>query len=270
MVWSNPVVELPNPSLYLAGDGFGLERGNFRGEKSENCLKMKSGCVFLYWSGMIVLVGLVLLSFSYSLVEALFVSVSFLPCVLLVEYFYRQLSFRCPFDLVWFAFGVLFTQYLILLLAHALFFESPATRLPGVLLNPVFVWLVLFVYLAPLKLIEYYLTGKAEVDAKRFVEFISDRKRISVEVGRIAYIESNDDEVWLHTDDGRAYRNKTNISHWERELGKPFLRTHRSFLVNAGLIERYEEAAVYVRGARIDISRKYRSAVLECLKGGEF
>ncbi|MDE5944888.1 MAG: LytTR family transcriptional regulator [Rikenella sp.] len=232
-------------------------------------MKMKSGYVVLYWSGMIVLVGLVLVSFSYSLVEALFVSVSFLPCVLLVEYFYRQLSFRRLFDLVWFAFGVLFSQYLILLLAHALFFESPATRLPGVLLNPIFVWLVLFVYLAPLKLIEYYLIGKTEVDAKRFVEFISDRKRISVEVGRIAYIESNDDEVWLHTDDGRAYRNKTNISHWERELGQLFLRTHRSFLVNARLIERYEEAAVYIRGVRIDISRKYRSAVLECLKGGE-
>lgn len=230
---------------------------------------MKSGCAVLYWSGMIVSVGLVLVSFGYSLVEALFVSILFLPCVLLVEYFYRQLSFHRPFDLAWFAFGVLFTQYLILLLAHALFFESPATRLPGVLLNPVFVWLVLFVYLAPLKLIEYYLTGKTEADAKRFVDFVSDRKRISVEVGRIAYIESNDDEVWLHTDDGRAYRNKTNISHWERELGQPFLRTHRSFLVNVGLIECYDEAAVYVRGVRIDISRKYRPAVLECLKGGE-
>lgn len=258
---------MPNPFLCFAGAGFGPEKGNFRGEKTENGLKMKSGYAVLYWSGMIVLVGLVPVSFSYSLVEALFVSVSFLPCVLLVEYFYRELSFRRPFDLIWFAFGVLFTQYLILLLAHALFFESPATRLPGVLLNPVFVWLVLFVYLAPLKLIERYLAGKREESLKRFVDFISDRKRVSVEVGRIAYIESNDDEVWLHTDDGRAYRNKTNISHWERELGPPFLRTHRSFLVNAGLIERYDEAAVYVRGVRIDISRKYRPAVMEYIKG---
>lgn len=230
---------------------------------------MKSGFTVLYWIGMIVLVSLVMVSFSYSLAEALFISVSFLPCVLLVEYFYRQLSVCRPFDLAWFALGVLFTQYLILLLAHALFFEAPVTRLPGVLLNPVFVWLVLFVYLAPLKLIEHYLTGRPEANAKRFVDFISDRKRISVEVGRIVYIESNDDEVWLHTDDGRAYRNKTNISHWERELGQPFLRTHRSFLVNSGLIERYDEAAVYVRGVRIDISRKYRPAVLEYVKGGD-
>lgn len=228
---------------------------------------MKSGVTISYWIGMIVVISLVLVSFSYSLAEALFISVSFLPCVLLVEYFYRQLSFRRPFDVAWFALGVLFTQYLILLLAHALFFEAPATRLPGVLLNPVFVWLVLFVYLAPLKLIERYLAGKPEDGAKRFIDFISDRKRVSVEVGRIVYIESNDDEVWLHTDDGQAYRNKTNISHWERELGQPFLRTHRSFLVNANLIERYDEAAVYVRGVRVDISRKYRPAVLEYIKG---
>lgn len=230
---------------------------------------MKSGLAVLYWIGMVVVISLVLLSFSYSPTEALFISVSFLPCVLLIEYFYRQLSFRRPFDLAWFALGVLFTQYLILLLAHALFFEAPATRLPGVLLNPVFVWLVLFVYLAPLKLIEHYLAGRTEANAKQFVDFISDRKRVSVEVGRIVYIESNDDEVWLHTDDGRAYRNKTNISHWERELGQPFLRTHRSFLVNAALIERYDEAAVYVRSVRIDISRKYRPVVLEYIKGGD-
>ncbi|MCC8063005.1 MAG: LytTR family transcriptional regulator [Rikenellaceae bacterium] len=228
---------------------------------------MKSWFSLLYWIVMIVAIGLVQVSFSYSFVEALFVSVCFLPCVLLVEYFYRQLSFRRPFDLLYFALAVLFTQYLLLLLAHALFFEEPATKLPGVLLNPVFIWLVLFVYLAPMKLIGKYLSGKSGPERKRFVEFVSDRRRVSVEVARIAYIESNDDEVWLYMHDGQSYRNKTNITHWERELGDPFLRTHRSFLVNTEVIERYDESAVYIAGNRIDISRKYRPAVQEYLEG---
>lgn len=228
---------------------------------------MKSWFSLLYWIVMIVAIGLVQVSFSYSFVEALFVSVCFLPCVLLVEYFYRQLSFRRPFDLLYFALAVLFTQYLLLLLAHALFFEEPATKLPGVLLNPIFIWLVLFVYLVPMKLIGKYLSGKSGPERKRFVEFVSDRRRVSVEVARIAYIESNDDEVWLYMHDGQSYRNKTNITHWERELGNPFLRTHRSFLVNTEVIERYDESAVYIAGNRIDISRKYRTAVQEYLEG---
>lgn len=263
--FSNPPVGSLNPSFGPFSEESKRKIGIFR---EENFLEaqMKSWFFPLYWIVMIVLVGMVLVSFSYSLAEALFVSVSFLPCVLLVEYFYRQLSYRRPYDLMYFALGVLFSQYLILMLAHALFFESPADKLPGVLLNPVFIWLVLFVYLAPLKFLERYLADKSP-ERKRFVEFTSDRKKVSLEVTRIAYIESNDDEVWLYTNDGQAFRNKTNITHWERELGHPFLRTHRSFLVNTNAIERYDEAAVYIAANRIDISRKYRPSVLDYLKG---
>ena len=50
----------------------------------------------------------------------------------------------------------------------------------------------------------------------RYVEFISDRRRVRLETERISYLESNDSEVWIHTSTGESLRTKTKISQWEQ------------------------------------------------------
>ena len=95
----------------------------------------------------------------------------------------------------------------------------------------------------------------------RYVEFISDRRRVRLETERISYLESNDSEVWIHTSTGESLRTKTKISQWEQQLDDRFLRIHRSYIVNADRVARHTAGAVVVDGRTLEVSRKYRDSV---------
>jgi len=95
----------------------------------------------------------------------------------------------------------------------------------------------------------------------RYVEFISDRRRVRLETERISYLESNDSEVWIHTSTGESLRTKTKISQWEQQLDDRFLRIHRSYIVNADRVARHTAGAVVVDDERSEVSRKYRDSV---------
>ena len=95
----------------------------------------------------------------------------------------------------------------------------------------------------------------------RYVEFISDRRRVRLETERISYLESNDSEVWIHTSTGESLRTKTKISQWEQQLDDRFLRVHRSYIVNADRVARHTAGAVVVDGQTLEVSRKYRDSV---------
>ena len=90
------------------------------------------------------------------------------------------------------------------------------------------------------------------------IEFISDRKKISLQVSKIKYIESNDSEVWVRCTGEESYRTKMNISRWEEFLNPEFIRVHRSFLVNKEHIVSWEATQVHLADETIPISRKYR------------
>lgn len=105
-------------------------------------------------------------------------------------------------------------------------------------------------------LIEHHLENRRPYG--RALRFVSDRRPVTLDPGEILYVESNDDEVWIHTADGGAYRTKTRISQWEALLDRRFLRIHRSYIVNTERIEEVRPTRIRIGDRQIEISRKYK------------
>lgn len=106
---------------------------------------------------------------------------------------------------------------------------------------------------------KHILAVAAQDDAAAdMVEFISERKKVELEISRIKYIEYNDSEVWVRCTGGESSRTKMNISRWESLLGERFERIHRSFLVNKDAITLSETTQVHLGEEVLPVSRKYR------------
>ena len=106
-------------------------------------------------------------------------------------------------------------------------------------------------------LIEHHLENRRPYG--RALRFVSDRRPVTLDPGEILYVESNDDEVWIHTADGGAYRTKSRISQWEALLDRRFLCIHCSYIVNTERIE--EVRSIRIGDRLIEISRKYKEEV---------
>ena len=207
---------------------------------------------------------------GYLFADALLLGVLFLPGMLTARYFVPQLSFENRrqgiLDTVYLALAILGIEYLSLMLGHAVVLGAGEGGMPGLLLNPPFILLVLTAFIAPEIALEKYLERRCPY--ARSISFVSDRRKITLDPAEISYVESNDSEVWIHTAGDLAYRTKTRISQWETQLDSRFLRIHRSFIVNTARIDRCCPAHVEIGGMTIEISRKYREAAPTAHRAG--
>lgn len=221
---------------------------------------MKHFLPVAWWLAATLLIALVLTGLGYPFADALLLGVLFLPGMLTARYFVPQLSFdkrgRGIRDAVYLALAILGIEYLSLMLGHALVLDAGMGGMPGLLMNPPFILLMLTALIAPEMALEKYLEHRHPYAPT--IRFVSDRRHITLDPAEILYIESNDSEVWLHTASGAAYRTKTRISQWEAQLDSRFLRIHRSFIVNTARLDRCRAAQVEIGGVTIEISRKYR------------
>ena len=229
---------------------------------------MKHFLPIAWWLSATFVIALTLAGLGYLFADAVLLGVLFLPGMLTARYFVPQLSFeksrRGILDAVYLALAILFIEYLSLMLGCALALDAGPGEMPGLLLNPPFILLVLTAFIAPEILLEKYLERRCPYTPS--VCFVSDRRKITLDPADILYIESNDSEVWIHTAGGDAYRTKTRISQWEAQLDSRFLRIHRSFIVNTACIDRCHPGHVEIGGVTVEISRKYREAVRQRLK----
>ena len=187
----------------------------------------------------------------------------FLPGLLALRYFVPQLSLgKRPGELlnaVYLVAAVVAIEYLALIFGHRVAFDTLPDTLPGAVFHPLFILLLIAVFIVPERLIARYLEQRQPYDDT--LSFISERRRITLDPGEIRYIESNDDEVWIHTAAGEAYRTKTRISQWEAQLDRRFLRVHRSWIVNTEHIDEYRPNRIRIGTTEIEISRKYKEEV---------
>lgn len=223
---------------------------------------MKQFLPIVWWLTATLVIAFVLVGLGYLFADALLLGVLFLPGMLTARYFVPQLSFENRrqgiLDTVYLALAILGIEYLSLMLGHAVVLGAGEGGMPGLLLNPPFILLVLTAFIAPEIALEKYLERRCPY--ARSISFVSDRRKITLDPAEISYVESNDSEVWIHTAEGLAYRTKTRISQWETQLDSRFLRIHRSFIVNTARIDRCCPAHVEIGGMTIEISRKYREA----------
>jgi DNA-binding LytR/AlgR family response regulator len=86
-------------------------------------------------------------------------------------------------------------------------------------------------------------------------------------VNDILYIESLKDYIAVHRTDGSSLSAKYKISELEEELkGQPFLRIHRSFIVNLQKVTAYTMQDVEIGQIELPIGNSYREYVYKKLQ----
>lgn len=238
----------------------------------------KALCQTCYYSAAIALVAVIMLSFGYRFGEALFVGTAFLPGALAARWFYPKVSFVRKGDgirdALFVTLGILVAEILLVVLVHYLIkrFRSgyPITAdVAAPLLNPVFIALILLALVAGDIWLSRWLEHKYPA-AEQPLRFVSDRREVTLRPSEIRYVESNDDEVWIHATEGRRFRNKTGISQWEALLGTGFLRIHRSYLVNRTFVTGCTTEEVFLVEVSLPVSRKYREKVRSLAENATF
>jgi len=265
--------------------------------------EMKRFALFsVYWAASLLLLATILCNMGYRFPEALMLSTSLLPVAII----FRQMIARIDFNakhvevarsLIFILLFVLTMGFLAVHIAQATILydyrqvsDTTEFSVPPMLLHPIFLLSVLM-----LMIIGDYglgrILGRRLPEAKETITFASDLEgtttarlenspeetnepitfvsnRQSVTLARqdILYVESCDTEVWIHTTDGRRFRNKTPISSWSRLLGAEYLRIHRSYLVRLSACTGVNHDNVTLDNIQLPISRKYRETVQQRLK----
>lgn len=218
-----------------------------------------------YWSAAVLLLASVLVSFDYGFGRALFIATSMLPGMLCAKYFLPQAckaSRRRVAAVCCVGAGVVVTEWMAMLLASLYTTAVPVWKepFPELFSNPVFLLILLAAFVIPEELLARYL--KRRLPRTKTVAFISERRKVTLSLSGIAYIESNDSEVLVHSADRRVFRTKTRISEWERLLDDRFVRIHRAYLVNAERVGEITSSQVVLDGRTFEFSRKYRERAL--------
>ena len=212
----------------------------------------------VWWLASAGITALLFLSLDYAPEQAVALAVLFLPGMVAARYFVPQLSFRNRREgirnTLYLTLAILCMQYFAIALGHTVLF--PASEIPPLVTNPLFIVLLLAAFILPEILLERCIEARRPYDTE--LHFISDRRRVTLDPAEILYIESNDDEVRLHTADGGSFRTKTRISQWEALLDRRFLRIHRSYIVNTERIEEVRPTRIRIGDRQIEISRKYK------------
>ncbi len=232
---------------------------------------MRYAVTLFYWAASVVLLAAILGSLGYSFDKSMFVGSMFLPGLLAVKFFVPQLSFanrrRGIRDAVFLSLAIVTLEWLLIVMVHTRIIDLFREDVPPILLNPVFIALMLAALALPEYLLDEYLRKRGR-RSPQTVDFVSERRRVSLAFDRIAYVESNDAETRVYTPDGESFRTKTPISQWEKVLdGGMFVRIHRAYIVNRDCVESFNRQCVVVGGNELPVSRKYgERAVKELAK----
>jgi hypothetical protein len=222
----------------------------------------------LYWGVCLVVLATILSSLGYDFAASMFVGSMFLPGLLAIKYFVPQISFsnrwQGALHAGFLAAAVLVMTYLFLFGINTYLGVGVYHKMdfPPLLMNPIFILFVLAALALPEWLLDNFLKRR-EAERPQVVEFISDRRHISLPAEEIFYIESLDDEVVVHTLAGESLRTRTPISRWEATLNElHFVRIHRSYIVRRDVIIRATRSEVELEGITLPVSRKYAERVV--------
>ncbi|KAA9339100.1 response regulator transcription factor [Hymenobacter busanensis] len=92
----------------------------------------------------------------------------------------------------------------------------------------------------------------------------TDAQFVRLMYREVLYIEALKDFTKINTTDGRAHLTLVNLKNLEEQLPpRMFVRTHRSYLVNASQIESVSNQEVRVGGRALPLGQTYREQVTE-------
>lgn len=225
-----------------------------------------------YWILAVLVVSLMLRGLDYSFGDALFLGILLVPgclaCRWLIPKIRSDKKHLRVINTICVIAAIMFTDILLVIWYHLFRVNNAMWQasddLSPMLLNPVFLGIIMAVFAYCDYLLSDFITSKYK-DEDRDITFTSDYKKVTLKVAEIAYIESRDTEVWIHTAEGRSFRNKTPITQWQNILESGFIRIHRSYLANGSFITSYDNESVTVNEQKLPISRKNREEVIRMI-----
>jgi hypothetical protein len=216
-----------------------------------------------YWLIATVISSILFSNYFNSFVVAWLLSLMIIPAVLISKLFIpillkEKLAIRLV-HIIYLAIFIVYVEYLCVAIYFRYLLELKINKIPAIIVNPVFLgmWLYFFISLEQLASKILFINYKTQ-QRNRYIEFISNRKRVKIEADIITYIASNDNEVWIHTLDSK-YRTRMRISQWEKVLNEnQFIRIHRSFIVNKTHVSEIKSNTICVDKNFLEFSRKYK------------
>lgn len=207
------------------------------------------------------------MSTSANYMSALLLALATMPGVMFAKFYLNDISFKKRwlgiYHLICLAMIVLLVEYLSIILTDLYLISTTIDKNAEFIFNPFFIWLMTIAFISLEILLENKINMESEEEIPRFIEFTSERKKISLEIDTITFIESCDDEVWVRTTSEISYRTKMNISNWELTLDSRFIRIHRSYLVNRAHITKITPTKIWIGNKSLEVSRKYRDKVAQ-------
>ena len=225
----------------------------------------------LWCATAIIILTAIVACVGYNFAEAFAIGVAFLPGIIIARYAMPHISFRDRFEgwhnTIFLWAGILAVEYLFIMLANYYLLRPLAfeyNHIPRLLTNPLFILFVVAAFASVWLLIEREIEQRQPYD--NTISFTSERRTITLDPAEILYIESNDTEVFVCTATGESFRTRTRISQWEALLDRRFMRIHRSYIINTHRIDSFDGTRVRIQHRTIELSRKYKESVRECLK----
>ena len=226
-----------------------------------------------YWCVAVVVIASIFVSFDYTFSHALFMASLYLPALLCLRIMLPQVDFSNRKEgirnTIFIGAGVILLTILLMLLANMNTEAYASCDVHGAMINPLFITLILTAIATPQIFIERWLGKQAKLQPQT-IDFISNRHHTSLQMSDIAFVESNDSEVWIHTASNEKHRTKTTISQWESILDNgDFIRIHRAYLINVLHIVSHKATSIKVLDAELPVSRKYREVIKKKLQESE-
>ncbi|MFY0689187.1 MAG: LytTR family transcriptional regulator [Cyclobacteriaceae bacterium] len=125
-----------------------------------------------------------------------------------------------------------------------------------------------FIILVKMQMSGEIKLAQLEADVSRnaisHIDIRANRENHPVRLDELMFIESMGDYVKVHTlNDSLITKEK--ISSLEDRLPDQFIRVHRSFIVNASMIQSYTRESITLTDHEIPVSRKYKTKTLDYL-----
>ena len=222
-----------------------------------------------YWSIMVIVLTMILVSEMETFARSVFLSLMLLPGIVFVKFFLKDIIFKIGkqeiLNICYFLGSFILIEYMFITLTYWLIYKFEQPEHSHIILNPVFLCFILVSMLSIEELIRMKFVKLVSAPKHTYIKFTSDRIKVSLEADSILFIESNDDEVLVMTVSGKTYPTRMRISQWESVLDDRFLRIHRSFIVNKKHITTFNSKTVYINDLPVEISRKYKTSVMQKL-----
>lgn len=149
------------------------------------------------------------MSTSANYLSALLLALATLPGVMFAKFYLNDISFKKRwlgiYHLTCLAMIVLLVEYLSIILTDLYLINNTIDKNADFIFNPLFIWLMTIAFISLELLLENKINLESGEEISRFIEFTSERKKISLEIETITFIESRDDEVWIRTTLDQSY-----------------------------------------------------------------